>query len=80
MPKLTADDSKALTAAVDTINTVLRKLHTAGHDFGVAVLGHEPIQPAVMPDARPRHLRTTPPRVYVKLVEAATEIGREPVR
>ena len=80
MPKLTVDDSMALSTAVEALNGVLRKLHTGGHDFGVAVLGHEPIQPAVMPDARPRHLRSTPPRVYVKLVEQSTECGREPSR
>ena len=77
---LTVDESVALTAAVEGINRTLRELHLAGHDFGVAVIGNEAIPPVVMPDARPRHMRITPPRVYVKLTEAAVEVGREPSR
>ena len=77
---LSVDERAALTTALGNFNGALRALHVAGHDFGVAVLGNEPIPPVVMPDVRPRHLRMTPPRVYVKLIEAAAEFGREPVR
>lgn len=81
MPKpLSVDDNVNLTAAVNRLNAVFRELHVAGHDFGVGVMGGEPIPPVVMPDARPRHMRVTPARVYVKLIEQATEMGREPLR
>lgn len=77
---LSVDESVALTAAVDGLNRVLRELHLAGHDYGLAVLGGEPIPPVVMPDARPRHMRMAPPRVYVKLSESVVEVGREPIK
>lgn len=78
--KLSTEAGIDLTAAVNRVNLVLRELHLAGHDYGVAVLGREPTPPAIMPDARPLALRMTPPRVYVKIVTEATEVGREPVR
>lgn len=79
---LSPEEGRKLTTAVETLNKVLRELHVAGHDYGVGVLGREPIAPMLssQPDTRPPHMRMNPPRIYVKIVESATEVGREPSR
>ena len=83
MPKpLSIEENMKLTTAVETLNAVLRELHLAGHDYGVAVIGREPIDAALAPTAvlGPRHLHMNPPRIFVKLVVEAVEVGREPSR